>query len=189
LFKRPERHPAGGYSSRFGIWIYGHNRDNVELGSANAGQRSGKKHKKAQKQKLEIFRPRTLSILWNADMLTGNLQGASINTRQVKMMTRKMHTGGLRVGKGLSALNVTWPSAKLVVDSDRIILSGCGQTFEFTPQNLKMISRHSGIFSTGLRFHHTDPNYPEFLVFWCFRPEKLMADIKMHQGVGDGTTI
>ena len=63
-------------------------------------------------------------------------------------------------------LNASWPSASLSATSDTLRLSCLGRDYSFPKSGIRSLSRHRGIFSTGLRIEHTDSSLPKFVVFW-----------------------
>jgi hypothetical protein len=70
--------------------------------------------------------------------------------------------GGARLGM----FNASWPFAKLSATPDQLRLSCLGRNYDFPKTSIRSLSRHSGIFSTGLRIEHTQSSFPEFIVFW-----------------------
>jgi hypothetical protein len=72
-------------------------------------------------------------------------------------------TGGARLGM----FNASWPFAKLSATPDALSLSCLGSDYSFPKNKTRSLSRHRGIFSTGLRIEHTDSTFPEFMVFWA----------------------
>src|SRR5262245_14998052 len=73
-------------------------------------------------------------------------------------------TGGARIG----SFNASWPLATLSATSDTVRLSCIGRQYVFLKSNVRGLSRHGGVFSTGLRIEHTVSAYPELVVFWTF---------------------
>ncbi len=87
-------------------------------------------------------------------------------------------TGGARVG----GVNATWPMATLTASAEGLRLSvWLLGNFVFTPDMVVSITRYSKIpvLGWGIRIQHRVPEYPEWLVFWCFgNPDKLLAGIR-----------
>jgi hypothetical protein len=81
---------------------------------------------------------------------------------QYHMTTTFTHSGGARIG----IFNATWPFASLSGTPEAIRLSFLGRSYNFPKSNIRRLRRHRGIFSLGLRIEHTDPSFPEFVVFW-----------------------
>jgi hypothetical protein len=79
------------------------------------------------------------------------------------MTTTFTQTGGARLGM----FNATYPFATLSATPDVLRLSCLGRDYSFRKESIRSLSRHRGIFSTGLRIEHTDPFFPEFVVFWA----------------------
>ena len=75
-------------------------------------------------------------------------------------------TGGARLGR----FNASWPFAKLSATSDALRLSCFGRNYDFPKGSIRILSRHRGIFSTGLRIEHSNTSYPDFIVFWASLP-------------------
>lgn len=74
--------------------------------------------------------------------------------------------------------NVTWPLATLSATPEALRLSCIGCDFSFPKSSIRGLSRHRGIFSTGLRIEHVDSSSPEFIVFWTFGFWKLKAQLE-----------
>jgi len=72
-------------------------------------------------------------------------------------------TGGARLGM----FNASWPFATLSATPDALRLSCLGRDYSFPKGSIRSLSRHRGIFSTGLRIEHSDSSFPEFVVFWA----------------------
>ena len=83
-------------------------------------------------------------------------------------------TGGARIG----FFNATWPFAEFSATSDLIRLSCLGPECSFLRSDIRGLSRHIDIFSTGLRIEHTIAAYPKFIVFWTFRYEALKRGLE-----------
>ncbi len=92
-------------------------------------------------------------------------------------------TGGARIGWW----NVTIPFARLSADRDVLRLH-CfiyGRDHVFYRSSIKRLSRHSVMFSIGLRIEHTVPEYPKFVVFWVSirsRPFLVLKEKLEHLG-------
>jgi hypothetical protein len=71
-------------------------------------------------------------------------------------------TGGARIGWK----NVTVPFATLSASREALRISCFGKDHTFPRDMIEGVSRHRGIFSIGLRVHHTVPVYPDFIAFW-----------------------
>ncbi|MEP6667551.1 MAG: hypothetical protein ABJF10_00275 [Chthoniobacter sp.] len=72
-------------------------------------------------------------------------------------------TGGAR----LDYFNATFPFATLSADADGLHLSCMGHEYLFPKDKIRRLSRHRGIFSVGLRIEHSEPSFPQFVVFWA----------------------
>jgi hypothetical protein len=83
-------------------------------------------------------------------------------------------TGGARLGW----FNVSWPFASLLATKDSLCLSCLGRDYTFSKSAIRSLSRHRGIFSTGLRIEHVEPSFPEFVVFWTFCFQKLKTQLE-----------
>jgi hypothetical protein len=66
--------------------------------------------------------------------------------------------GGARRG----GANYTWPFERLSVYEDELILSET----KISKENIEKLSKHNGIFSSGLRIDRKSNN--ELLIFWTF---------------------
>jgi len=65
---------------------------------------------------------------------------------------------------------ITWPLAKLVVETELIILSIAGRKYEFERSSIQDFGVNSILFRQVLRIHHTKSEYPAYLIFWPFHP-------------------
>jgi hypothetical protein len=90
------------------------------------------------------------------------------------MTTMFSQTGGARIG----FFNASWPFAKLSATSDIIRLTCLGRECEFPRREVRRLSRHRALFSTGLRIEHAVAACPEFVVFWTFGFEKLKRGLE-----------
>jgi hypothetical protein len=78
-------------------------------------------------------------------------------------------TGGARIGKSVfRSLNATWPFAKLTVDNTELRISCLGKKWVFPRDSIRLLKKHGGFFSTGLRIEHSIEGYAPFVVFWTF---------------------
>ncbi len=89
-------------------------------------------------------------------------------------------TGGARIGW----VNHSWPLASLSADASGLTITttmfglfGTGR-YHFTTDQVTRIERYGIIpfIGEGIRVHHTVPDYPEKIVFWC-RPDSVLAGI------------
>ena len=88
-------------------------------------------------------------------------------------------TGGLRMGRSrLSALNASWPFASLQVQESELALSCFGKHWSFPKASVLRLSKHRGVFSTGLRIEHDLEGCEAFLVFWTFRFDRLRDELE-----------
>lgn len=71
--------------------------------------------------------------------------------------------GGARLGH----FNASYPFATLSAHSNVLQLSCLGRDYAFPKDKIQKLSRHRGIFSVGLRIQHTEPSFPQFVVFWA----------------------
>jgi hypothetical protein len=87
--------------------------------------------------------------------------------------------GGLRIGRGLSALNATWPFAKLKVGTVGLeIMSDLGR-YEFPKSSIrKHIIEAEFLLQKGLRIEHNVTDYPDFVVFWTFNHRQLARELE-----------
>ncbi len=66
----------------------------------------------------------------------------------------------------IGSKNLTTPFATLSGGQEALRLSCFRQDYVFPKSSIEVLSKHRGMFSIGLRIHHTVPLYPEFVVFW-----------------------
>jgi len=87
-------------------------------------------------------------------------------------------TGGVRVGWA----NASWPLAKLSVSSTNLSIAAMMLgTYNFTPDEVVALEPYQSIpiIGRGIRILHSRSDYPEEIIFWCFRdPEILANDIR-----------
>ena len=86
--------------------------------------------------------------------------------------------GGAKAGW----INASWPLARLSSSASQLTLSiSLMGSYSFTPAEVIALERRGSIplFSSGIRIVHTNPNYPENLVFWCVTGrDRLIERIK-----------
>jgi len=81
--------------------------------------------------------------------------------------------GGGRFGKSSWwCINYSWPFVQLKVDEDAIAISHLFKTFRISFKDLIEIQTYNGLFSEGIRFVHSNPLIPPFIVFWTVNREK-----------------
>jgi hypothetical protein len=78
-------------------------------------------------------------------------------------------TGGARLGWG----NVSCPFAKLSATEESICLSVFGGRQIFPKSSIRGLSRHGGIFSTGLRIESEQMAHGKKVIFWTFDFQSL----------------
>ena len=83
-------------------------------------------------------------------------------------------TGGAR----LDLFNATIPFARIIVTPSRITLACFGMSHVFDRSTVRSLSRHRGLFSTGLRIEHAKSSGPSFVVFWTSSFPKLAAALE-----------
>lgn len=62
--------------------------------------------------------------------------------------------------------NISAPYAELSVYRGALRLSCIGQDYAFPKETIVALTRYRGLFSIGLRIHHSVPLYPSLMVFW-----------------------
>jgi hypothetical protein len=96
-----------------------------------------------------------------------------------EMTTTFSQTGGVRVGGGtFLAFNASWPFASLQADDSALTLSCLGKRWVFPKSSIRRLSKHSGLFSVGLRIEHSVAGYSEIIVFWTFRFAHLQRELE-----------
>jgi hypothetical protein len=88
--------------------------------------------------------------------------------------------GGIRAG----GFNATWPFGLLSIAPRRLVLSitlklpFALRSYEFTPEQVSSVALYGFIplFLWGIRVHHTRPDYPQRVIFWCFRNRRSILD-------------
>jgi hypothetical protein len=81
--------------------------------------------------------------------------------------------GGARIGLGRSS----WPFARLSATREDVSVR-CLFNYIFPKRSIRRLSRHHGLFSTGLRIEHDIPRYSSFFVFWTFDFETLKRELE-----------
>lgn len=87
-------------------------------------------------------------------------------------------TGGAQIGW----MNATWPLAKLSSTSDKLTVTAfLLGTYTFKTHQVSQVEKYGLIplLGRGVRIHHSVPDYPEKIIFWCFAsPDKLLRRIR-----------
>jgi len=74
-------------------------------------------------------------------------------------------TGGAKVGW----VSATWPLARLRASAQTLSLGGLLLgTYTFTPDQVASLEPCRSLLGSGIRIVHTNPSYPEEIVFWSF---------------------
>ena len=88
-------------------------------------------------------------------------------------------TGGVRIGWA----NASWPLARLSVSRVTLSISAMMLgTYTFTPDQVVALEPYGSIpiVGRGIRILHSRSDYPDKIVFWCFRkPERLLDEIRV----------
>lgn len=93
-------------------------------------------------------------------------------------------TGGIRYGSSFySAINFTWPFAKLIADPDGISIKVSlgklwGKTFALERAQIKSIKKKCGFMGTGISIEHSNVQHPPLILFWTFRYELLKKELE-----------
>jgi hypothetical protein len=85
--------------------------------------------------------------------------------------------GGARLGTGFGALNASAPLARLTATRGELRLSCPGHDLVFPRNSISTLSKHRGIFSSGVRIEHTLSDCDQFVVFWTFRFRQVQKDL------------
>ena len=90
--------------------------------------------------------------------------------------------GGLRWGSNFwYGSNATWPFATLKATPQNLDISvGIGplrRTFAFNRSDIQEVSIKSGLISKGLKVTHLRSDCPPVIVFWTFRPRRLLSEM------------
>ena len=91
-----------------------------------------------------------------------------------------VQTGGVRIGGGFNAacFNATWPFANLVVGDENLMLVCLWRNWTFSKKSIRRLSKHRGLFSSGLRIEHDIALYPAFIVFWSMGFVELKSELE-----------
>lgn len=84
-------------------------------------------------------------------------------------------TGGAQIGW----VSATWPFAQLVASPERLSVGGrLLGSYDFSPNEVAALEPRGWV-SRGVRIVHTNPTYPEKIIFFSFRsPERLIQKIE-----------
>ncbi|HVV73375.1 MAG TPA: hypothetical protein VHI52_18020 [Verrucomicrobiae bacterium] len=93
------------------------------------------------------------------------------------MSDERIFSGGTRLGTGFGAFNASAPLARLTATRSELQLSCPGHNLVFPRNSISSLSKHRGIFSSGLRIEHTLSDCDEFVVFWTFRFGKVQKGL------------
>lgn len=87
--------------------------------------------------------------------------------------------GGMRLGSGLFlALNVTVPFVFIRVTGSEIQMRCFWKKWIFPKSSIRRLSKHRGVFSTGLRIEHDVESYTPFIVFWTAEFKHLKNNLE-----------
>ena len=86
-----------------------------------------------------------------------------------------VQTGGVRIGRGF---NATWPFANLMVGDENLTLICLWKNWTFPKGSIRRLSKHQGLFSSGLRIEHDIALYPAFIVFWSMGFVELKSELE-----------
>ena len=96
------------------------------------------------------------------------------------MSDERIFTGGARLGTGFGAFNASLRLARLTATRCELRLSCPGHDLVFPRHSISTLSKHRGIFSSGVRIEHTLSDCDQFVVFWTFRfgsVQKALTDL------------
>jgi hypothetical protein len=86
-------------------------------------------------------------------------------------------SGGARLGTGFGAFNASAPLARLTATRSQLRLSCPGHDQIFPRQSISGLSKHRGIFSSGVRIEHSLSDCDELVVFWTFHFRQVQKDL------------
>ena len=92
-------------------------------------------------------------------------------------------TGGLRTEHIGAAYpfnmdNASWPFAHLAATRERLILRAFSKEYSIEKDSIKKLSKHRGVFSTGLRIAHSNQKIPPGFIFWTFNFKRLKLNLE-----------
>ena len=82
--------------------------------------------------------------------------------------------GGTRLG----FFNATWPFAKISVSQDTLELKCFSKKYKFEKDQIIDLREYNGMMSKGLLIEHKLNDYPEHIVFWTFKFERLKHSLE-----------
>ena len=90
--------------------------------------------------------------------------------------------GGLK--EGLSywwAINQTYPFAKIKIFNEKIIIDSKLSKREYSRSKIECIEKYQGILGIlgrGIRIRHKIKKAPPFIIFWSFKVDNLIKELK-----------
>jgi len=86
--------------------------------------------------------------------------------------------GGARIGDSrFDAINVTFPFARLEVGDRQCIIKikflMISKIISLKKDDIQKVEIYSGFFSSEIKFTHSDPLVPKYIVFWTFSSKKV----------------
>jgi hypothetical protein len=69
------------------------------------------------------------------------------------------------------AARTSWPSTKLTVEAESLVLTTGFKSIEFPKRLITKLSDYEGfcwLFARGIRIKHSEEKNPPFFVFWAF---------------------
>ena len=86
--------------------------------------------------------------------------------------------GGARIGEGFMSSNYTWPFARLSATDTAITLDTPSTAYFFDGASISCIRKYNGLFSRGVQIVHNKEGYPDLVVFWTCRRNKLLSQLR-----------
>ena len=90
-------------------------------------------------------------------------------SREIKL------TGGARIGW----VSSSYPFARLTISEEKLSLKSLLGSFSFSPEQVASLQPYGWLLSSGTRIVHTNPAYPETIVFLSLRsPRSVIEQIR-----------
>jgi len=88
--------------------------------------------------------------------------------------------GGIRIGDGGFALNLSWPFASIAATETGVIVEAPSRVYFLNKPDITGLRKYNAVIATGLQIVHTKEGYPHHIVFWPlpFRFGKLKSQLQ-----------
>lgn len=103
-------------------------------------------------------------------------------SQELPETTAMKERGGARVGDGLIPINYSWPFAVISADDQtltvRIKVFFFSRVYSLAKADIIRLVGGKGLMGHGFQIEHSDRSHPSHMIFWCFRPKKLVRELR-----------